>query len=245
MSARCESFELELRRAASGASGAISDALALHLDACPACRRTFDRGVVPLDSEGFERVDPLTRDRMLRVPLGAPRSRHRLVVAAAAAVIVTLGIAALAIVRSSPVPGPPVAVALVEDHIRYLADASRSARPSEDLVRDLEAYVDFPVSLPEANPAKLTGVRRCYLLGRRVVLAFYEHDAARLSYFVLPANGLSLPGETCGADDLRCAEEQGYAAVIWRRGGLLHGAVAADRADALQFAQATSRSLAK
>jgi hypothetical protein len=229
MSAHCHPFEFELRRSAMGEVVELSDAFALHLDRCPACRQMFDRAAVPLDSRGFESLNPLTRERLLRLQVTARRSHRRLLAAAAAAAVaVTLGGAGLAVLRTfSPAP-PSVAVALVEDHIRYLTEADRwSTQSLEELLHELTAYVDFPVSLPTAGPAELTGARRCYLLGRRAVLAFYQEGRASLSYFVLPAGGVALPREDCGDDGFRCTAQHGFVVVTWERTGLLHGVVGA------------------
>jgi hypothetical protein len=136
-----------------------------------------------------------------------------------------------------------LAAALVEDHIRYLDSPERlSGGGHEALERQLRAYVDFPLALPAPPGAELTGVRRCFVLGRRVALGFYRAGDAPLSYFVLPAEGIPLGGAPCrGAGDrLRCAAELGYSVVAWQRSGLVYAVVAADGDNARRFARAAS-----
>lgn len=235
MSTRCHVFDAELRESATGAAVALSDAFAGHLDDCPKCRRAFDRGVVPLDPAVFERLDARARVRLVGFATRLRPDRRWLVAAAVA--VVLLGFGALAVLRMTGPAPANVEVALVEDHIRYLGSQDRrDARGRQELARDLAAYVDFPFRLPAGEPASLTGARRCYLLGRRVVLAFYEESGVPVSYFVLPAEGLAAAGIACGDGELRCTSEHGFSVVTWRRAGLLHGVVAADESIASSFA---------
>ena len=233
MISRCHVFEEELRRSSADVPSPLSDAFAEHLDECASCRASYDRGAVPLDIASLESLDPAARARLI----GNLVTRHRWQwrwVAVAAAIVAIAGLATL---RSSRSGATNLEVALVEDHIRYL-DLAQRHTPGERsaLLRDLDGYVDFPFQLPEVDAATLTGTRRCYLLGRRVVLAFYESRGTPVSYFVLPSDGLRVSGESCGDGALRCAATHGFSVVTWQRAGLLHGIVAGDAGTAAQFA---------
>ncbi len=238
MSTRCHAFQTDLRESATGVAVALSDGFARHLDDCPECRRAFDRGAVPLDPSAFERLDASTRARLVGLLIRQRPTQRWL--AAAAAAIVLLGIGVLATLRTTERAPASVEIALVEDHIRYVgAQDRRSPRGHQELAHDLAGYVDFPFRLPEDGTATLTGARRCYLLGRRVVLAFYEEGGVPISYFVLPGAGLTPAGVTCGESDLRCASEHGFSVVTWQRAGRLHGVVAGDESTAWRFASRT------
>ena len=109
------------------------------------------------------------------------------------------------------------------------------------MVADLKAHVDFPVRLPDPAGSKLTGGRRCFLLGRRVALAFYDTTAGPASYFVFDGEGLSPPGRACPSEaDLACGLERGYRVVSWEEAGLLHALVGPD-SEALQAVAAAAR----
>ncbi|HEX9669574.1 MAG TPA: hypothetical protein VGC93_08830 [Thermoanaerobaculia bacterium] len=235
----CHRYSRDLERIACGEVREVPDALALHLDACPECRRAFDRAAVPFAAEAFERLGAADRQRLLQVLVAGRRAAwwQRPALAAAAALLVLA--AGWFVPWPRPESAPPSLVAaLVEDHIRYLGRPERrSDRGRAALERELQSYVDFPVSLPAIASGHLTGARRCYLLGRRVALGFYAAGARELSYFVLPAEGVPLPPESCSARGLRCGAEGGYFVVTWERSGLVHAVVAADREAALAFAR--------
>lgn len=123
-----------------------------------------------------------------------------------------------------------VATALVEDHIRYLQSAERvTSETPESLLADLGTYVDFPVRLPELPQGSLTGGRRCYLLGRRVALFFFDTPEGPVSYFALESSGFEAPGRACGeAGDLLCRRLKGYKVVSWEAAGILYAIVGPD-----------------
>ncbi len=253
MSPDCSLHAGEIARVGAGEQPAVSDALALHLDACGPCRGAFDRAAVPLTPDGAATLGEDERRRLLRALIAPPRRAWvRPAVAAALALVAILAGWAI-----SPRPaGRPATAgftaALVEDHIRYLASPERTAGGTrEALERRLRSYVDFPLSLPAPPGAELTGVRRCFVLGRRVALGFYRAGESEVSYFVLPAEGLPAAGTPCpgaadtagaagAADRLRCAAELGYSVVAWERSGLTYAVVAPDPAVALRFARDAS-----
>lgn len=236
----CHAHRESLERIAAGEPVAVPDSLALHLDTCAECRRLFDRAIVPLEPEALERLAPEARRRLLEVLVSrSPRRWRRAALAA--------GVAALALAAGWLVPwprpagdSPPLVMALVEDHIRYLGHPERqnaTGRPGAEA--ELEAYVDFPVTLPAAATAELTGARRCFVLGRRVALGFYQAGNEELSYFLMPAEGVELPEDRCVAGGFRCAAQRGYSLVAWENSGLLHAVVSADAGAALAFARET------
>ncbi len=237
----CASIQEALRRVMENPSDTVPDELALHLDACDRCRRFFDQGRVQLDPDAFEELPPTGRARMLRA-IGSARAAgsRRLVATAVAAglVLVAGSLLYLGLHRSSSMQ--PVAAALVEDHIRYLNHPDRRGMLTPDRYEaDLESYVDFPVMLRKLPRAHLTGARRCYLLGRRVALAFYDTPEGPASYFVFPAEGLVTPGRRCADDGgFKCGASQGFQIVSWDEAGLIHAFVGPDAAALLQLARA-------
>lgn len=243
MTERCHDHEALLNRIAAGEVIEVPDNLATHLDSCTHCRDLFDRGRVPLDDVEKERLDADRRQRLLRT-LVAPRGRRiRWRLAAAAVLAIGAASTGLLVLRGFDAAETPaqVTVALVEDHIRYLGRPERrSDLEPAALEKDLQTYVDFPIRLPAVSDIDLTGARRCYLLGRRVALGFYAGEGAELSYFVLPAGGISLPAEDCPAAGFRCESSDGYSVVTWERAGLLHGVVGADCNATLEFARAVA-----
>ncbi len=213
----------------------LSDDLALHLDRCGECRREFDATRVELGRSVFEQLSEERRQAILDAlasARSATRARRFPLAAAAAAVVAVVLASALYLVRTG---GDALATALVEDHIRYLRHPDRHT--SDDpgtVVADLQTYLDFPVWLPELPESQLTGGRQCYLLDRRVGLAFYETPAGALSYFVLEADGLSTPGRACPTEpSLSCRLLKGYRVVSWEEAGLLY-AMVAPPSDSLQ-----------
>jgi hypothetical protein len=239
----CESFRRTVLHDRDRKSAVITDEAALHLDECPDCRRLFDLGKVDLPKETFEVLDESTRWRIVEA-LGAtrlrmPRKRRRtaFLTAAAALVIVATGLAWLGGDRSAQ---RRVADALVEDHIRYLNDPDRrGGGNSRELERYFEPYVDFPVVLAVPPETHLTGGRRCFVLGRRVALIFYETAHGPASYFVFAADGMRPPGRRCpGGGELSCAASRGYRLVSWEDAGLLHVFVGSPERLLLEMARA-------
>ena len=232
---RCHEHRGMLHRIAYGEVETVPDPLTIHLDSCPDCRRIFDRGKVPLDSAALERLGTDDRQRLLRL-LVVRRSRRwsrsprwRRLTLAAALLALALGIGGLVSWSLSERSSTGLVVALVEDHLRYLGRPERhSSLDRTALELDLEEYLGCPVRFPTVPTAELTGGRRCFLLGRRVALAFYARGSAELSYFVLPKEELSLPGPRCSNPSFHCAHERGYEVVTWERSGLLHAVVGAD-----------------
>lgn len=140
-----------------------------------------------------------------------------------------------------PAGGERIAPALVEDHIRYLGHPDRVAGGDHASLEDLiSSYVDFPVRFPVPADSRLTGARRCFVLGRRVALAFYETPAGPVSYFILPADDLRPPPGSCGAG-FSCAASRGYLLVCWQRTGLIHALVGRSDAGLLKLASALAR----
>jgi len=236
-------FRATIRAVADGVVAPISDELALHLDECSHCRHLFDLGKIGLPKEGFEVLDEAAR-RKLVVALGSARvarpTRRRWaagVTVAAAAVAITVG---LAYVVGERPTAARVADALVEDHIRYLGHPDRSGGGDpETLRRYLESYVDFPVELAVPPQSRLTGGRRCFVLGRRVALIFYETPDGPASYFVLAADGLGTPGRDCpGPGGFLCGASHGYRLVSWESAGLLHVLVGSRERTLVEMARA-------
>jgi hypothetical protein len=243
MTRSCETFRPTLKALADGAVEPIGDELALHLDECPACRQRFDLGKIDLPREAFEVLDETARRRML-VTLGSARlarpvgwSWPTAAAVAAASLILAVGALHLAVQRPT---AKAVADALAEDHIRYLdhPDRKGGADPAA-LERHLGSYVDFPVELVVPPDARLTGGRRCFVLGRRVALVFYETPDGPASYFVLAANGLDAPGRGCpGADGFACSAGHGFRLVSWESAGLLHVLIGSRESSLLEMARA-------
>lgn len=245
MTPECRRHTDELQAVERGGTASVSDDLAFHLDSCPACRLRFDRGALPLDAAAFESLTAKDRRAVLRALVGARSGWWGWWGAAAAVVVLAIAVTWLvaSLSRDSASPRgsstPSLAEALVEDHIRYLGDPDRADRAGRSELDDrLAGHVDFPVSLPRTSIAELTGARRCFLLGRRVVLAFYQAGGVPVSYFLLPPGGTALPETTCAdAPTMRCAAVRGYAIVTWERSGLIHGVVAAEPEVAAGFAR--------
>jgi hypothetical protein len=203
----------------------------------------FDLGKIDLPKAGFEVLDEAARRRMV-VALGSARvlrprrgRRAAALTVAAASLVIAAGAAFFA---GRPPAADKVAVALVEDHIRYLNQPERNGGGSPvTLKRYLESYVDFPVELAIPPQSRLTGGRRCFVLGRRVALIFYEIAGGPASYFVFAADGLRPPGRGCpGAGELACAASHGYRLVSWESAGLLHVLVGSRERPLLEMARA-------
>ena len=223
-SSTCNRFRKILEGQRHDRAGELPDELALHLDRCGECRRQFDASRLELDPAAFERLSEERRQKIMGA-LAAARSvarRRRSSLTAAAATAAVIAVVVALVLHLGTDGGGTVATLLVEDHIRYLRHPDR--RSSDDqatVVTDLEAYVDFPIRLPDLPGSELTGSRGCYLLGRRVGLVFYETPAGPVSYFVLDASGLTVPGEAY------CLVN-GYRVVSWEVAGLLHAVVGSD-----------------
>jgi hypothetical protein len=214
---------------------ALPDWVALHLDECRECRRLFDAARVQLDPEAFERLGEARRQALVAA-LAAARAaggRRRAIIAAAVAAVLAGVLALGGLVYFGPARGgreETVASALVEDHIRYLRSPERvTSEPPRSLLADLETYVDFPVRLPDLPHGSLTGGRRCYLLGRRAALFFFDTPEGPLSFFALESGGFEPPGRTCGeAAELACRRIRGYEVVSWEEAGILYAVVGPD-----------------
>lgn len=252
MTRACEEIRRALRGVADGVTLSIDDEFALHLDTCSRCRREFDLGKIDLPKEGFEVLGEAARRRIV-VALGSarvlrPRGRRRKagLTVAAAILLVALGGIYLTVQRRA---ADRVAEALVEDHIRYLNHPDRNVGGDPAvLARFLESYVDFPIELVVPPESRLVGGRRCFVLGRRVALVFYETPSGPASYFVFPAEGLRPPGHRCPEDAaFDCATSRGYHLVSWENAGLVHVVVGArqrpllDMARACRFSNASAR----
>jgi len=223
----------------------LPDEVALHLDRCVECRRRFEVGRLEIDPEALEQLGEPSRRAIigaLAQARSATRRRRAAVVAAAASAAAVLAAVLTLVPDAGRSDAPEVGAALVEDHIRYLHDPDRhaSAEPAT-VVGALDGYVDFLVRLPVLADLRLTGGRRCYLLGRRVVLAFYDTSAGPVSYFAFETDDLAPPGSACPSDStLACHIETGYRIVSWEEAGLLH-AVVGPNSDALEVVAASAR----
>jgi hypothetical protein len=219
----------------------VPDDLALHLDACPTCRDLFDRNKIPMSREDFEGLSAQERVRLLRT-VGTARAAQPWRMAAAATVaMLVLALAAVFLAQRASSPATdPVSVALVEDHIRYLGHPDRTGRgTAEDYKAHLQSYLDFPVMIPLLADARLTGVRRCFFLGRRAALAFYESPSGPTSYFACSAEGLMLPPGRCAGDGgFACSAVHGYQVVSWEEAGIIHAIVGSNRSSLLSMARA-------
>ncbi len=239
----CRDYPETLQRLSHDPETPISDELALHLDDCIHCRRLFDASRVPLDPDSFEVLPPASRKKILQA-LAAVRSpsRQRMPAVAAVAVLGVIGLAAAVLVYEFNLRDEdrPIATDLVEDHIRYLTHPDRKSDADlAQLSAYINAYVDFPLELPEIAGASLTGVRRCFLVDRRAALALYDTPAGPATYFIVVADGLQTPGTRCAGDArLFCAATHGYRIVSWEEAGLLHAVVGSDEAALLLMARA-------
>ncbi len=240
----CARFEPMLSRLRDDPETPISDDLALHLDACAACRRAFDAGKVELDEGAFEVLPVPVRRRILEELSAARAGWSRMVrtawmLAASIFVLLAGGFALLELLDGGGSDDTLVAV-LVEDHARYITHPDRRASVDRDsLVEYLQGYVDFPVQLPSPPEGELVGARRCSILDRRATLAFYDTPSGPVSYFVFPDDGLRLGERDCpGAAGLTCAVKHGYHVVGWRRVGLLHALVGTEPSTLVTMARA-------
>ncbi len=241
----CAEYRAQLERLLDDPGAEATDDLVRHLDACPACRERFAGGRIELDATAFGALSPGERERMLDALAreragGRPRAQRYF---AAAVIVAAVGFSVWHIATREPgAAGSAVGLALVEDHIRYLGHPDRDEGSSRTALEAyLQAHVDFPVSLPEPPGTRLTGARRCYLLGRRVALAFYDTPQGPASYFVLSGDGLEQPRQPCaGERTLACSAHQGYHVVAWRDAGLVRAFVGPDERELTRLALALS-----
>jgi len=242
MTRPCEKYRSAIREVMGGGATWITDELALHLDTCSECRRVFDLGKIDLPIESFEVLDETARRRIVEAlgsaRLRMPRSRRWAAGLTAAAALIVIAIGAAFFSGGRPTT-ERVADALVEDHIRYLNHPDRKGGGSPPTLESyLESYVDFPVELAIPPTTRLTGGRRCFVLGRRVALLFYETSDGPASYFVFAANGMRPPGIRCsGAGEFSCAASHGYHLVSWQNAGLLHVIVGSRERSLLDMAR--------
>lgn len=219
----------------------VPDELALHLDGCASCRDLFNRTRMPMGREDLDGLPAQGRVKLLRT-MGAARATQPWKRAAAAlAAMLFLALAVLFYSRhAAPPAADPVSIALVEDHIRYLGHPDRSGRSGAETYQAyLQSYVDFPVMIPSLAGARLTGARRCFFLGRRAALAFYDLPEGPASYFVFSAEDLTLPPSRCaGGGDFACSAVQGYQVVTWKEAGLIHAFVGTSRSPLLEMSRA-------
>jgi hypothetical protein len=244
----CLAYEQEIGDLARADRPTFSDALAMHLDACASCRADFDSDRVALDASAFECLDAKRRAQLVtalaRVRLGR-RSIHRAFPVAAVVLAVVAGSIAWHLARPARVPADVLVAALVDDHVRYLGQRARGEGGTGGVLEaELARHVGAPVSLPAAGGATLTGGRRCYLLDRRVALAFYDTPAGQASYFLLPSDALELPADACDAPEpLRCGMGRDFVVVTWAGAGFLHALVGQGRERLLAMADDFSRAL--
>lgn len=237
----CRKFEPTLRRISEHADESVPDDLALHLDSCSACRDLFDRTKIPMSREDFEGMSAQGRVRALRTMGAARAARPWKMAAAAMAAMVLLALAAVFYSQRASSPATdPISIALVEDHIRYLDHPDRRGRSTAEEYRaHLQSYLDFPVTIPSLAGAQLTGARRCFFLGRRAALAFYESPEGPASYFAFLAEDLTLPRDRCTGDGrFACSAVHGYQVVSWKEAGLIHAFVGSNRSPLLEMAKA-------
>lgn len=236
----CHRYQDTLRRLASDPEISLPDNLALHLDDCVHCRRLFDASRIPLDPASFEVLSPAARKRILQA-LAAVRSPSRRGLPALAAALVLAGLLAVFLVPDFKPGGQgrPIAAYIVQDHIRYLTHPDRRHDTDMGPLKDyVSAYVDFPFELSEVPGARLTGMRRCLLVDLRAALIFYDMPTGPASYFIIPGDGLQIPGSKCPGDEhLFCAALHGYRIVSWEEAGLLHVVVGADEVALMAMAR--------
>ena len=243
MTGACDKYRAAIRDVIEAAVPSVTDELALHLDACPHCRRLFDLGKVDLSKEGFEVLDEAARQRVV-VALGSarvlPAGRRRRAAGLGAVAAAALIAAGLAYFTSGRPTADRVADTLVEDHIRYLGHPDRHGGGGRETLKlYLESYVEFPVEIALPPQARLTGGRRCFVLGRRVALMFYETVEGPVSYFVFAADGLRPLGGRCpGAGELGCSASRGYRLASWESAGLLHVLVGSRERPLVELAKA-------
>ena len=239
----CGDYQETIQRLPDHLETPLSDDLALHLDECAPCRTLFDGSRVPFDLESFEVLAPASRKRILQA-LAAVRSqpRGRIPLLAATAGLAAIGFVAALFVSEFQAhnKGQEVAANIVQDHIRYLTHPDRQTDADLAQIKNyLDAYVDFPIEFLESPGTRLTGMRRCFLVDRRAALAFYDTPAGPASYFIVPGEGLRIPGSQCAGDaHLYCAASHGYRMVSWEEAGLLHAVVGSDEASLLDMARA-------
>jgi anti-sigma factor RsiW len=171
-----------------------------HLDGCAQCRDLLE-GLSALNdaAASTSEVHPLPhslRERLNR--LGASRERHSggwfWTIPALAAVVFL----ALALVRSSQRSNAnavdQLALALVEDHARYLEIPDGIQVASDDPAQvsaSFRSRLGFSATLPQLSNTDLLGGRFCWLQGHKALLAFYRSDGKRLSVFVLDREDLA------------------------------------------------------
>lgn len=158
----------------------------------------------------------------------------------AAAAIVVLA-AALGLMYWTATDPPRLVSELVDDHIRYLVSAVVAEPGTEDPVaaeRWLEDQLSLAVPVPRfgAGGPRLVGVRRCYVLDRKVALMFYGDGPDRLSLFVMDDRGIDLDGlARVDVPEAECRMEsyKGYHIVGWKHSGLLFALVSRGSPDEL------------
>jgi anti-sigma factor RsiW len=225
-----------------------------HLDQCASCEEFFRQEREFLDwlrprlptekapAELRERIllrasDPALRTSVASKPLAPPGRRGAIIAAAAVAAAAIL----FAVLLRDPTPPGVSALetALVEDHIRYLPNASRAEFPSSDATRVSSWFSDklhFPVRAPFLSRGKLMGARLCFLMGQRVALLFYEVEERPLSLFVLDGASVDLSRarfEEYEGKPLCRSSRSGYQLVLWQDRGLVYAMVSELSAEVL------------
>ncbi len=120
---------------------------------------------------------------------------------------------------------------LVEDYIRYKLSEQPVEYATEDakeLANWFNGKLDFTTRFSSLNGFTLSGGRLCYLLERRIALAFYYNSDHWVSLFICRDSHLDLSGlktiskknKTFWVD-----ESKGYKVVLWKQNDLLYALV--------------------
>jgi len=157
-----------------------------HLDTCDACQawRARLEGLSKAVARSIGR-EHASRQLTLRVRrLETAYWRGRAAALAGTAALVLVGALAL---LGRTAPGDGSAALLIEDHQRFVADASAMALPSSDpgtVSRGLAAKLPFRVALAGVEGARLRGGHDCSLPEGRAAYLQYELEGEPVSVFV-------------------------------------------------------------
>ncbi len=172
-----------------------------HLRDCEACQAFFEQqrefsksvrakaGVEPAPDALRERMARLLeKHRASDVPLLKTR---RQVLAAAAAVVLTLGLGGIWL--ASRTPSQALFQEMYADHVKYLG--AQSQLPSSDPAV-IESWfrdkAEFRVHVPALERTDLLGSRLCFLKRHKAALIFYRIAGRAVSLFELSEAGVSL-----------------------------------------------------
>ena len=204
-----------------------------HLRECPDCAREIEAQHqlrAALSDDAFRHRPPASLSAHVRAALrredSRPSARRRLLWAAAAAVLlVGVGLSAWGVVLASRTPSADLLLAreVAASHARsllaeHLLDVASSDRHT--VKPWFQGRIDFAPPVPDfaGQGFRLVGGRLDDLAGRTAAALVYRRRQHVINLFVWPARG----GEEVAE---RTTQERGYHLVFWSRAGLNYAAV--------------------